>query len=181
MTPHEEIAVFGGGCFWCTEAIFKRLKGVISVTPGYAGGTLKNPSYHEVCAGTTGHAEVIEIRFNPEQITFDDLLQVFMHTHDPTSLNRQGNDVGTQYRSAIFYTSSEQQKQAEEYTRQLSSAGEFSLPIVTEVKKLDTFYPAESYHKDYFDRNSYQPYCQIVIAPKVKKLLSTYQDNIKQK
>lgn len=180
MTSHEEIAVFGGGCFWCTEAIFKRLKGVTSVMPGYAGGNLKNPSYHEVCEGTTGHAEVIEIRFNPEEITYVDLLNVFMHTHDPTSLNRQGNDVGTQYRSVIFFSSPEQKKQAEAYIQELTASGEYSLPIVTEVQKLDVFYPAESYHKDYFDKNAYQPYCQVIIAPKVKKLLTTYQDKIKQ-
>lgn len=178
MTDTKQTAVLGGGCFWCTEALFKRLKGVISVKPGYAGGTLKDPSYHEVCEGTTGHAEVIEVQFDPSVISYPELLDVFMHTHDPTSLNRQGNDVGTQYRSVIFFTSEEQKKTAETYLKELGASGEFSQPIVTEVQKLDVFYPAESYHADYFEKNSYQPYCQVIIAPKIKKFLSSYKDKL---
>ncbi len=168
----KEIAVFGGGCFWCTEAIFQRLKGVDSVLPGYSGGELKDPSYEEVCSGTTGHAEVIKIEFDADEISFAALLDVFMNTHDPTTLNRQGNDVGPQYRSVIFYANEEQKKITEQYLK--DHAGDFSKPIVTEMQPLGEFYKAESYHENYFNKNGYQPYCSVIIAPKVKKFLEKY-------
>lgn len=175
----KELAVFGGGCFWCTEAIFQRLYGVTSVKPGYAGGTLENPSYEDVCNGDTGHAEVIQVEFNPEQIPYIALLEVFMHTHEPTSLNRQGNDIGPQYRSVIFYSSQEQKEVAEKYIQELSK--EFTKPIVTEISPLEVFYPAESYHENYFNKNGYQPYCQVIIAPKVKKFMEKYGKITKKK
>jgi peptide-methionine (S)-S-oxide reductase len=180
MTNSTERAVFANGCFWCTEAIFTRLKGVQSVMPGYTGGTLKDPSYEEVCTGETGHAEAIEIIFDPTQITYETLLEVFFHTHDPTSLNRQGADVGTQYRSGIFYTSDEQKKTAEEVKKKLDESGEFYKPIVTEITPLDTFYKAESYHQEYYRKNRHQPYCSIVIVPKIKHFLEEYSDLIKK-
>jgi peptide-methionine (S)-S-oxide reductase len=161
-----EIAVFGGGCFWCTEAVFENLRGVIAVMPGYTGGRTSNPSYEEVCSGKTGHAEAIRVEFDPAQISYRDLLTVFFATHDPTTLNRQGNDVGTQYRSIILASTSEQEREAK---------GEFESAIVTEVAPLQTFYEAESYHRRYYDRNSQQPYCQIVIDPKVTKLRARFQ------
>lgn len=170
----NEIAVFGGGCFWCTEAIFQRIRGVITVESGYAGGHLPHPNYDEVCSGSTGHAEVIRITFDPVVVTYAQLLDVFMHTHEPTSLNRQGNDVGTQYRSIILTTTQEQLQQTERYIKQLIDDGEFTQPIVTEVKPLDLFYKAEDYHLNYFNKNGYQPYCSIVIAPKVQKFLKQY-------
>ena len=181
MSNNQEITVFGGGCFWCTEAVFKRLKGVISVTPGYAGGNRPNPTYSQVCTGLTGHAEVIRIEFDPSLIGFADLLDVFWHTHDPTTLNRQGNDEGEQYRSIILYTTEEQKKTAEEAKSKLNESGEFSNPVVTEIKPLDTFYDAESEHLDYFANNSYQPYCQLVIAPKIKKFLHKYPEKVNKK
>lgn len=168
----KEIAVFGGGCFWCTEALFQRLRGVSTVKPGYAGGTLKNPSYEDVTSGNTGHAEVIQIEFNPDEISYDVLLDVFMNTHDPTSLNRQGNDVGEQYRSIILYMSDNQKKAAEKYIE--DHAKDHIKPIVTEIKQLDTFYEAESYHHDYYNKNSYQPYCSVVIGPKIHKFIEKY-------
>ena len=174
MTNNTQIAIFGGGCFWCTEAIFARLNGVISVKPGYAGGSLPDPSYHEVCEGTTGHAEVIQIEFDPAIISYNALLDVFFHTHDPTTLNKQGADVGTQYRSVIFYTTDEQKQHAEEMITQLNAENEFGSPIVTHVEPLDTFYEAENYHHDYFAKNEYAPYCQVVISPKVQKLYEKY-------
>ena len=174
----HETAVLGGGCFWCTEALFRRLKGVHSVMPGYAGGTLKNPSYHEVTTGTTGHAEVIKIDFDPSIIRYSDLLDIFFHTHNPTSLNRQGNDVGTQYRSIILYSTPEQKIQAEEKIQELGA--EFSEPIVTTVEPLTDFYDAEGYHKDYYEKNEYQPYCQVIIAPKVQKLMEKYKDKVEE-
>lgn len=167
-------AYFGGGCFWCTEAIFQRLRGVSSVVPGYAGGTTKDPSYEDVCSGTTGHAEIIEISYDPSQISYEALLDVFFHTHDPTTLNYQGNDVGTQYRSVIFYTTEEEQHTAKQTIASYTEQMEFPRPIVTEVSKLETFYPAESYHMNYYNKNSYQPYCSVVIGPKVSKLMETY-------
>lgn len=171
---NTQIAVFGGGCFWCTEAIFARLKGVVSVKPGYSGGTLSDPSYHEVCEGNTGHAEVIQIEFDPIIIPYSVLLEVFFHTHDPTTPNKQGADVGTQYRSVIFYTTKEQQKQAQETIHTLNETNEFGVAVVTQVEPLEKFYEAENYHHDYFAKNDYAPYCQVVIAPKVKKLYEKY-------
>ncbi len=170
----KEIAVFGGGCFWCTEAVFKDLRGVTGTMPGYAGGSKPDPTYEAVCGGKTGHAEVTKIEFDPSLISFEDLLTVFFAVHDPTTLNRQGNDVGTQYRSIILYTSDSQKKQAEEFIRKLDQdepAAEKTAPrVVTELKSLDKFYPAEDYHRDYFAKNPNQPYCQLVISPKLKKL-----------
>ncbi len=175
MKPNNvEIAVFGGGCFWCTEAIFLKLRGVISVMPGYAGGTVKDPNYYEVGSGTTGHAEVIKIEFDPSVISYENLLDVFWHVHNPTSLNRQGADIGTEYRSIILYTSEEQKQKIEASKKQLEESKEYENPIVTEVQKLDSFYDAESYHKNYFDKNKEQPYCQLVIAPKIKHFLEKY-------
>jgi len=174
MSKNLEIAVFGGGCFWCTEAIFTRLKGVENVESGYAGGHVDNPSYEEVSMGTTGHAEAIQIEFDPNIIKFEDLLNVFFATHDPTTLNRQGADIGEQYRSAIFYTSPEQKRVAEEFIRKLSNEGTFDDPIVTEVSKLNKFWPAESYHRRYYDNNPNKPYCQVVIDPKIAKLRQNF-------
>lgn len=169
---NHEIAVFGGGCFWCTEAIFLKLRGVKSVMPGYAGGTVRDPIYYEVSAGTTGHAEVIQIEFDPSVISYEQLLDVFWHVHNPTSLNRQGADVGTQYRSVILYTSESQRETAERSKTAVQA--EFEHPIVTEIAALDAFYDAETYHRNYFEKNAEQPYCQLVIAPKVKHFLEKY-------
>lgn len=178
MTPSKknEDAVFGGGCFWCTEAIFAGLRGVISITPGYAGGVKKDPTYKEVCTGTTGHAEVIRIEYDPQYISYRDLLTVFFATHDPTTLNRQGADVGTQYRSIVFYTTNEQKKEAEEMIRNLNTSGP---KIVTEVAPLDAFYQAEEYHQKYFERNPEAAYCQIVINPKLEKLKERFEALLK--
>jgi peptide-methionine (S)-S-oxide reductase len=170
MTQKNETAVFGGGCFWCTEAVFDELNGVISVMPGYAGGSMKDPTYDDVCGGRTGHAEVIRIEFDPAPISYRDLLMAFFATHDPTTLNRQGNDVGTQYRSIILYADDEQKKQAEAFIKELNNSLAFGKPVVTEVKPLGEFYEAEDYHRKYYANNSYQPYCQIVITPKLHKL-----------
>lgn len=165
----SQIAVFGGGCFWCTEAVFLRLKGILKVTSGYAGGHVQSPNYEHVSSGATGHAEVIQIEFNPDEISYRDLLDVFFHTHDPTTLNRQGNDSGTQYRSVIFTTSPEQEKEARDVMQELRTQNVFSNEIVTEVLPLDMFYSAEEYHQNYYDSNQSQPYCQIIISPKLKK------------
>lgn len=181
MNTNQEIAIFGGGCFWCTEAIFLKLKGVSSVMPGYAGGKIPNPSYERVSMGTTGHAEVIKITFDPKIISYKELLDIFFHVHDPTTLNKQGADVGTQYRSIILYTSEEQKKQAEESLQELSASGEFSNPIVTEIQPLDTFYDAETYHRNYYENNSLQPYCNLVIEPKLAHFLEKYSSKIKSK
>ncbi len=166
----KDIAVFGGGCFWCTEAIFERLGGVLSVESGYAGGSAENPNYENVSSGHSGHAEVIKIEFDSEKISYEDLLTVFFFTHDPTTLNRQGADIGAQYRSLIFYTDKEQQSKAEEFIKRLEDEKAYSNPIVTEVKPLEKFYPAEAYHQKYYKNNKDAPYCQIVIAPKLDKL-----------
>lgn len=165
-----EIVVFGGGCFWCTEAVFKMLKGIISVAPGYAGGTTKNPTYEQVSAGNTGHAECIKVEFDPSIIKYEDLLTVFFGSHDPTTVNRQGNDVGTQYRSVIFYTIPEQKEKTEKFIKDINASNEMGAPIVTEVEPLDTFYLAENYHRDYFANNPGNPYCEIVINPKLEKV-----------
>lgn len=166
--------VFGGGCFWCTEAVFSMLKGVHSVEPGYAGGSTPNPTYEQICTGTTGHAEVIKIDYDPAVIQLSDLLTVFFATHDPSTLNRQGNDVGTQYRSLIFYTTSEQKAESEKCIAELEASSTEGDPIVTEVVPLEKFYPAEEYHKEYFARNPEKGYCQIVINPKVEKVQAKF-------
>lgn len=175
----KEIAIFGNGCFWCTEAIFQKLIGVISVAPGYAGGSKPNPTYEEVCSGTTGHAEVIKIEYDPTQIEYKVLLEVFFSTHDPTTLNRQGNDVGEQYRSVIFYVNDEQKKAAEQFIEQLSSEKVYSSPIVTQIKPLDKFYEAEDYHHNYFEANKDKPYCQVIINPKLQKFKAHYSKLMK--
>jgi peptide-methionine (S)-S-oxide reductase len=166
----KAVAVFGGGCFWCTEAVFDELRGVHSVVSGYAGGTMKNPTYEQVCMGTTGHAEVIKIDFDPAEVAFGDLLTVFFATHDPTTLNRQGNDAGTQYRSAIFYANEQQRGEAEAFIKELNEAKTFKNPIVTTLEPLTDFYPAEDYHQKFYVNNPYQPYCQYTIPPKLSKL-----------
>ena len=164
------IAVFGGGCFWCTEAVFSMLKGVISVMPGYTGGSIAHPDYGLVATGRTGHVESVEIVFDPSAISYDDLLAVFFHTHDPTTSNRQGNDIGPEYRSAIFYADEGQKKKAEALVSELTAAHAYDRPIVTEILPLSEFYPAESYHRDFYQNNKESPYCQLVIAPKLEKL-----------
>jgi len=174
-----ETATFAGGCFWCTEAIFKSLKGVETVESGYSGGKTKNPTYREVCTGETGHAEAIQITFDPKVIGFRELLEVFWETHDPTTLNRQGADVGTQYRSAIFYHSTEQKEIAEKYKAELDKEKIFNGPIVTEITPFDKFYKAENYHQDYFDNNRTQGYCQMVIVPKIEKFRKIFKDKLK--
>jgi peptide-methionine (S)-S-oxide reductase len=177
--PGLERATFGAGCFWCTEAVFQQLKGVHSVVSGYSGGQVKDPTYHAVCTGTTGHAEVIQIAYDPTRISFAELLEVFWQTHDPTTLNRQGNDVGTQYRSAIFYHSDEQRKLAEHYKRQLDDSGAFRAPITTEITAFSEFYAAENYHQNYFSANPRQPYCSAVIRPKLDKFRKAFRDKLK--
>jgi peptide-methionine (S)-S-oxide reductase len=174
-----EKATFGSGCFWCTEAVFEKLKGVESVVSGYSGGATENPTYNEVCSGETGHAEVTQITYDPSIITFAELLEVFWQTHDPTTSNRQGNDVGTQYRSVIFYHNEEQKKLAEEYKKKLDEAKIFSNPIVTEITAFTKFYPAENYHQDYYEQNKSQPYCSLVITPKVEKFKKVFKDKLK--
>lgn len=172
-------ATFGNGCFWCSEAVFQSLKGVVSVKSGYEGGTVANPSYEDVCTGTTGHAEVIELMYDPLKIKYDELLEVFWKTHDPTTLNRQGADVGTQYRSVIFYHTEEQKTIAEKYKKELNETNAFDKPIVTAITKAAPFYVAENYHQDYFNRNGSQPYCRLVILPKMEKLEKLFKDKLK--
>jgi peptide-methionine (S)-S-oxide reductase len=174
-----ETATFGGGCFWCTEAIFRSLKGVESVESGYSGGKTKNPTYQEVCTGETGHAEVIQITFNPKLISFRELLEVFWETHDPTTLNRQGADSGTQYRSAVFYHSTEQKETAEKYKAELNKENVYNKPVVTEITAFDQFYKAENYHQNYFTNNRSQGYCQFVIVPKIEKFRKIFKDKLK--
>ncbi|HXI64757.1 MAG TPA: peptide-methionine (S)-S-oxide reductase MsrA [Gemmatimonadales bacterium] len=176
----REVATLAGGCFWCLEAAFQDLKGVENVQSGYAGGRVANPSYEDVCTGTTGHAEVVQITFDPQVVSFEDLLHVYFTIHDPTTLNRQGADVGTQYRSAIFYHSPEQKATAERVIAELQAQKLWDEPVVTELKPLTAFYPAEEYHRDYFRRNPTQGYCQAVIAPKVAKVRKLYFDRLKQ-
>jgi peptide-methionine (S)-S-oxide reductase len=175
-----EVATLAGGCFWCLEAVYLDLKGVERVISGYAGGQVENPSYQAVCTGTTGHAEVVKIMYDPQVISYRDLLQVFFTIHDPTTLNRQGGDVGTQYRSAIFYHNPEQKALAEQVIREIEAAGLWSNPIVTQVIPFEHFYPAEDYHQNYFARNPYQGYCQAVIAPKVAKFRKQYTERLKK-
>lgn len=175
-----ETATFGTGCFWCTEAIFQQLEGVISVTSGYSGGHVANPSYEEVCNKTTGHAECLNIESDKSKISFDELLEVFWKSHDPTTLNRQGNDVGPQYRSVIFYHSEEQKQKAEKYKDELNKSGVFNRPIVTEISPFTVFYPAENYHQNYYNENGSQPYCSYVIRPKVEKFQKVFKDKLKK-
>ncbi len=179
IMEHTETAVFAAGCFWCTEAVFSSLKGVISVVPGYTGGHTENPTYEEVCTGKTGHAEAARIVFDPKIISYRELLDVFWHAHDPTTLNRQGGDIGTQYRSAVFYTDEDQKKTALESKNAIEASGLWSDPVVTEISKLGVFYVAENYHHDYFSRNPGQPYCSAVIAPKVRKIQEKYKEKLK--
>jgi len=174
-----DTATFGTGCFWCTEAIFQQLEGVEKVTSGYGGGHVANPSYKEVCTGTTGHAECIQVVYDPKKITYDELLEVFWQTHDPTTLNRQGNDVGTQYRSVIFYHNNEQKEKAEKYKAELNKSGAFNNPIVTEITPFTNFYAAENYHQDYYEQNGDQPYCSLVIRPKVEKFQKVFKSKLK--
>lgn len=171
-----EKATLGAGCFWCTEAVFQRLKGVKEVKPGYTGGKVKNPTYREICSGLTGHAEVIQVSFDPQVVSFEEVLEVFWKTHDPTTLNRQGNDVGTQYRSAVFYHDDEQREIAEKYKAQLESEGVFDDPIVTEISPLVEFYEAEDYHQNYYNEHDSQPYCTYIIAPKIAKFNKEFGD-----
>ncbi len=183
MSPSDkaktETATFAGGCFWCTEAVFDRLKGVSKVTSGYTGGHVPNPTYRQVCEGTTGHAEGIQIVYDPKVITYDQLLDVFFHTHDPTTLNRQGADTGTQYRSSVFYHNEEQKAAAKKMIDKLNAEGEFDDPIVTKLEKLEKWYPAEDYHQEYFKLNGRQPYCQVVISPKIAKFRKRYKAMLK--
>jgi peptide-methionine (S)-S-oxide reductase len=174
-----EVAVFGGGCFWCTEAVFDELRGVRSVVSGYAGGKTKNPTYEQVCMGTSGHAEVIKIEFDPAEVSFRDLMTVFFATHDPTTLNRQGNDAGTQYRSAILYANDQQKQEAAAFIKELDEAKTFRSPIVTTIEPLAEFYPAEDYHQKYYANNPYQPYCQYTIPPKLSKLHKQFAQLLK--
>jgi peptide-methionine (S)-S-oxide reductase len=174
-----ETAVFGGGCFWCIEAVFNRLAGVESARSGYMGGHVHNPTYRQVCAGDTGHVEVVQLRFDPNIISYRDLLDVFFAVHDPTTLNRQGNDVGEQYRSVIFYGSEEQKEAAEETIAALNASKAFPEPVVTAVEPASTFYVAEGYHQEYYDNNRNQPYCQFIIAPKVVKLEKKFREKLR--
>jgi peptide-methionine (S)-S-oxide reductase len=176
-----QISTLANGCFWCSEAIFKRLKGVKSVLPGYSGGIVENPSYEQVCAGKTGHAESIQIEFDPTVIPYEKILDVFWHTHDPTTLNRQGNDVGTQYRSAIFYHDQKQKEIAEKSKRDLEKAGVYKNPIVTEITPFKNFYVAEDYHKNYYEKHQDAPYCNFVINPKVHKLIQKYGNDLENR
>lgn len=180
MEKNLMTATLAGGCFWCLEAVFDQVKGVESVESGYTGGHTKNPSYREVCNGDTGHAEVVQIRFDPSIISYRDLLNVFFTVHDPTTLNRQGGDIGTQYRSAIFYHDDEQKKIAEEVIKELNAQKLWDNPIVTEVTKFDRFYVAEDYHQEYFAKNPYQGYCQVVVAPKVAKFRKHFLEMLKK-
>lgn len=179
MDTREEVATFAGGCFWCLEAVFRQLGGVRSAVSGFIGGQTGNPSYKEVCSGTTGHAEAVQVSFDPGLISFRDLLEVFFASHNPTTPNRQGNDVGTQYRSGIFYHSDGQRTEAERFIRELDARAAWPDPVVTEVTPATTFYPAENYHQDYFANNLGQPYCQLVVLPKVLKVRSFFAARLK--
>ena len=179
MNQGTETATFGGGCFWCVEAVYQELEGVISVTSGFAGGQRENPSYEQVCSGATGHAEVVQIVYDPSKISFDELLEVFWTVHDPTTLNRQGADVGTQYRSVIFYHNEEQKQLAEKYKKELDASGAWDNPVVTEIAPFTKFYSAEKYHQEYYKNNANQPYCSMVIQPKVDKFRKVFKDKLK--
>jgi len=180
MSQTSEIATLGGGCFWCTEAVFTELKGVEKVEPGYAGGTVPNPTYEQVCSDRTGHAEVVQVTFNPTVISYGELLRIFFTVHDPTTLNRQGADVGTQYRSVIFYHSDEQKSIAKQVVGEVTAAKLWQARIVTQIEPFKAFYKAEAYHLDYFKNNPRQPYCQIIIAPKVRKFREHYMEKLKK-
>jgi len=175
-----DTATFGAGCFWCVEAQFQMLDGVVSVTSGYSGGTVKNPGYKEVCTGNTGHAEVCQVVYDTTKLSYADMLEAFWKSHDPTQLNRQGNDVGTQYRSVIFYHNQEQKQLAEEYKKKLNSSGAYSNPVVTEISPFTEFYKAEDYHQNYFNQNGDAPYCSFVIQPKVEKFRKVFKDKLKK-
>jgi peptide-methionine (S)-S-oxide reductase len=180
MNTKTQVATLAGGCFWCLEAVFDELKGVISVESGYSGGEVTNPSYKQVCSGMTGHAEAVQVTFDPSRIAFKDILKVFFTIHDPTTLNRQGADVGSQYRSAIFYHDEEQKRVAKEVIREISQAGIWDNSIVTEVTEFDKFYLAEDYHQEYFSNNPFQPYCMAVVAPKVLKFRKHFVEMLKK-
>ena len=180
MSKKTSKAIFANGCFWCTEAVFQRLEGVISVISGYTGGHVKNPAYREVCNGSTGHAEAICIDYDPNLISFKTLLEVFFATHDPTTLNRQGNDIGTQYRSGVFYKDEDQKLQTEEFIEALENASVFKDPIVTEITALDVFYQAEQTHHNYYNQNKDQPYCQFIISPKIETINQFFSDKLKK-
>lgn len=177
---NNDTATFGTGCFWCTEAIFQRLKGVVKVISGYSGGHVENPSYEQVCSGKTGHAEACQIIYDPSKISYDELLEVFWKTHDPTTLNRQGNDVGTQYRSVIFYHTDEQKQKAEQYKEELNKSGAWDKPVVTAIEPYVNFYSAENYHQDYYNSNLGQMYCRFVIRPKLEKFEKVFKDRLKK-
>lgn len=177
---HSETATFGNGCFWCTEAVFQQLEGVKKVTSGYSGGHVPNPTYEQVCAKNTGHAEALQIVYDPAVISFDELLEVFWKTHDPTTLNRQGNDVGPQYRSVIFYHNNTQKEKAEAYKARLDKSGAWPDPIVTDIEPFKNFYPAENYHQNYYKLNGKAPYCQYVIRPKLEKFEKVFKDKLKK-
>ena len=180
ITTSTDIVTVATGCFWCTEAIFQELKGVVSVTSGYMGGHVENPTYEEVCSGATGHAECLQLVYDPSILSFDELLQVFFESHDPTQLNRQGNDIGTQYRSAIYHHTEEQKQKAEHYKAELDNAGAYPNPIVTEITPAATFYPAEDYHQNYYNSHGSQPYCYVVIRPKVEKFEKAFSNTLKK-
>lgn len=175
-----DTATFGAGCFWCVEAVFQRLNGVISIESGYSGGSIKNPAYREVCMGTTGHAEVCRILFDKTKVSFDELLEVFWKTHDPTTLNQQGNDIGTQYRSVVFYHNEEQKKLAEKYKEEINKSGAYPKPIVTEISPLINYYKAEDYHQNYYNQNGQEGYCRYVIQPKVEKFEKIFKNKLKK-
>jgi peptide-methionine (S)-S-oxide reductase len=176
---NEQTAVFGGGCFWCIEAVFKRMAGVKAAESGYMGGRVDNPTYRQVCGGDTGHVEVVRVRFDPDEVSYRDLLDVFFTVHDPTTLNRQGNDTGEQYRSVIYYESDQQKREAETKIAELAAQKVWSDPIVTTVEPATKFYKAEDYHQDYYENNTYQPYCQFVIAPKVQKFEKKFAEKMR--
>jgi peptide-methionine (S)-S-oxide reductase len=179
-TPQAKaVATFGSGCFWCTEAVFQQLNGVLTVVSGYTGGHTANPTYEQICTGSTGHAEVIRVEYDPTIVSYAELLEVFWKTHDPTTLNQQGADKGTQYRSVIFFHDEKQREEAEHYLKKLDAAGVFSRPIVTEISPASEFYPGEAYHQNYFNENPFQPYCRAVIMPKVEKFKAVFKDKLK--
>ena len=178
-SSRTEVATLGGGCFWCLEAVYQELRGVEKVESGYSGGDVPNPTYRQVCSETTGHAEVVQVTFDPDEVSYRDILEVYFTIHDPTTLNRQGADVGTQYRSVIFYHTEEQKRTAEEVISEIESEGIWNSPIVTEVVPLDEFYVAEDYHQNYFRNNGFQPYCQVIIAPKVAKFRKQHLERLK--
>ncbi len=179
-TTTIDTATFGAGCFWCVEAVFQRLNGVLSIESGYSGGNIKNPAYREVCMGTTGHAEVCRITYDNTKVSFDELLEVFWKTHDPTTLNQQGNDIGTQYRSVVFYHNDEQKKLAEKYKEEINKSGAYPKPIVTEISPLINYYKAEDYHQNYYNQNGSEGYCRYVIQPKVEKFEKIFKNKLKK-